>query len=48
VIIDSDGSGDVYAGHVGGDFTVKEKGSGDIDHDSVAGKVTIPDNKKER
>lgn len=47
VLVDSDSSGDIYAGHVGGDFTVTEDSSGDIDHDSVAGKVTIPANKRE-
>jgi hypothetical protein len=47
VIVDSDSSGDIYAGHVGGDFTVTEDSSGDIDHDSVGGKVTIPANKRD-
>jgi len=43
VLIDSDSSGGVEVVDVGGNFTVRRKGSGHIDHTRVAGRVDIPD-----
>jgi hypothetical protein len=43
--VDSDSSGDIYAGHVKGNFTVSEDSSGSIEQDSIGGSVKVPSNK---
>jgi hypothetical protein len=47
VSVDSDSSGDIFAGSVKGDFTVREDSSGTIEHGSIGGKVTVPGNKRD-
>ena len=47
VTVDSDSSGDIYAGRVTGDFTVSEDSSGSIGHESIGGRVTVPSNKRD-
>ena len=47
VSVDSDSSGDIYAGNVTGDFTVSEDSSGSIGHESIGGRVSVPNNKRE-
>jgi len=48
VAVDSDSSGDIYAGRVTGNFTLSDDSSGSIDHDSIGGKISIPNNKEDR
>jgi hypothetical protein len=45
--VDSDSSGDIYAGRVTGDFTVRSDSSGSIEHESIGGKVDIPEDKRD-
>ena len=40
--VDSDSSGDIYAGRVGGDFTVVSDSSGSIEHESIGGRISVP------
>ena len=47
VNVDSDSSGDIYAGNVSGDFTVSEDSSGSIEHESIGGRVNVPNNKRD-
>jgi DUF4097 and DUF4098 domain-containing protein YvlB len=47
VNVDSDSSGDIYAGRVRGDFTVSEDSSGTIEHESIGGKISVPNNKRD-
>jgi hypothetical protein len=47
VSVDHDSSGDIYAGRVRGDFTVSHDSSGSIEHESIGGKVMVPDNKRD-
>jgi hypothetical protein len=42
--VDSDSSGDIFAGRVRGDFTVKEDSSGNIGHEAIGGKISVPRN----
>jgi hypothetical protein len=36
------GSGDLTVSDVGGSFTLGAKGSGDVNHSGVKGKVSVP------
>jgi hypothetical protein len=45
VAVDSDSSGDIYAGRVTGNFSVGSDGSGSITHESIGGKIDVPNNK---
>jgi hypothetical protein len=36
------GSGDLVVNGVGGDFSLGAKGSGDVSHSGVKGKVSVP------
>lgn len=47
VTVDTDSSGDIYAGRVTGDFTVNRDGSGSIEHESISGRVNLPNNKRD-
>lgn len=47
VTVDTDSSGDIYAGRVTGDFTVNRDGSGSIEHESIGGRVNLPNNKRD-
>jgi hypothetical protein len=40
--VDTLGSGDLVVHDVQGDFTLGAKGSGDVSHSGVKGKVSIP------
>ena len=42
VFIGEKGSGSIFVSDVGGDFTVREKGSGHIDYERVRGRVSVP------
>jgi hypothetical protein len=39
---DTLGSGDLTVRNVGGDLSLGAKGSGDVDHSGVKGKVSVP------
>ena len=47
VTVDTDSSGDIYAGRVTGDFTVNRDGSGSIEHESISGRVNLPNNRRD-
>ena len=48
MVVQSDSSGDIYAGRVGGDFSVNEDGSGSITHESISGRITLPSHQRIR
>ena len=41
--VDSIGSGDIDADNVHGNLTVKSRGSSDISHHDIGGKVDVPE-----
>ena len=42
VYADTLGSGDLSVSDVGGDFSLGAKGSGDVNHHGVKGKLSVP------